>query len=602
MISGGVAPFFYVWADPAAETVTETGNTLTRTGVSEGIYVVYVIDSSATASFKTAVPFLFDVVAGIVAPHMFRIAGLAVEPPVGCGVQSLSCIWIELDTNAAPGGRLVGAWNVNASDTPITACNDTRMVAGAPVGNLLNLTVSHGRWTVAVCVGGLLQHSPQLDTQPDNVPLVITAVASGQTCHLQPPWVLKAPATVSVYLGVGLVEPFSIVDTGNKNLAEEGDATFIFNATEDAVTNLTVSLPGLAVAGVYSLWVADGHGCGALATVMVADTGAAPCGTCFVNNTACYGCDGVPNSGLVYDVCGVCNGTAACLVACTITQMTNVAFAPDEIRACVAAGKKVTGINPPLILLSVDIPPAPHVDIEFVRMTDFTLHDTGNAYLIGLTVVNMDLDGVKFAACIGCTLTAGLQLEGRTTHGDDPALADVRTFNLQQSTIAGVDIQTTNADDAQHLILNIESLQGGDPRSLQNTGSLTVVLIQSGITELLLVATVDGAMVTFMNDHYLTSSVGFLNISIVGGSVEDVGTLACAYVTQFPLIILRAGGAGGAVNVTTGSDQCTENGFSAGGPPPPPQPPNGTSWVFLFGVTSVIIGVTALFGLVYVLQ
>jgi hypothetical protein len=119
---------------------------------------------------------------------------------------------------------------------------------------------------------------------------------------------------------------------------------------------------------------------------------------------------------------------------------------------------------------------------------------------------------------------------------------------------------------------------------------------------LLLVATVDGAMLTFMNDHYLTSSVGFLNISIVGGSVEDVGTLACAYVTQFPLIILRAGGAGGAVNVTTGSDQCTENGFSAGGPPPPPQPPNGTSWVFLFGVTSVIIGVTALFGLVYVLQ
>ena len=40
------------------------------------------------------------------------------------------------------------------------------------------------------------------------------------------------------------------------------------------------------------------------------------CGVCFGYNTTCAGCDGVPNSGLVFDVCGVCGGDESSCLGC----------------------------------------------------------------------------------------------------------------------------------------------------------------------------------------------------------------------------------------------------------------------------------------------
>jgi hypothetical protein len=55
------------------------------------------------------------------------------------------------------------------------------------------------------------------------------------------------------------------------------------------------------------------------------------CGVCDGDNSTCAGCDGIPNSGLVFDQCGVCDGADAC-VGCDGVPFSGLVF--DQCGVC----------------------------------------------------------------------------------------------------------------------------------------------------------------------------------------------------------------------------------------------------------------------------
>ncbi|KNC49955.1 adenylate/guanylate cyclase [Thecamonas trahens ATCC 50062] len=66
------------------------------------------------------------------------------------------------------------------------------------------------------------------------------------------------------------------------------------------------------------------------------------CGTCYGNNTVCAGCDGIPNSGLIVDACGVCtlpaagcNGIRAATRSSTVSPLVVSAMGGSVVVICI---------------------------------------------------------------------------------------------------------------------------------------------------------------------------------------------------------------------------------------------------------------------------
>ena len=73
------------------------------------------------------------------------------------------------------------------------------------------------------------------------------------------------------------------------------------------------------------------------------------CGVCGGDNSACAGCDGVPNSGAVLDVCGVCGGVSLCVGCDGVVDSGKVR---DVCGVCGGVGESCRGcdgvsISPP---------------------------------------------------------------------------------------------------------------------------------------------------------------------------------------------------------------------------------------------------------------
>lgn len=66
------------------------------------------------------------------------------------------------------------------------------------------------------------------------------------------------------------------------------------------------------------------------------------CGVCGGNSSSCRGCDGVPNSGLEYDACGVCGGSATCLGCDLVPNSGKVA---DICGVCEGSGDSCRGCD-----------------------------------------------------------------------------------------------------------------------------------------------------------------------------------------------------------------------------------------------------------------
>jgi hypothetical protein len=592
MVSGGAPPYLYAWSD--LPSITQSGTTLIRDNVEAGVYLATVGDSGDFQSRESCV-LMVDSTSSLGGGAV--IADVQVPPPTRCAGFSETTLQVTLEGTTA-GPYTIAAYNINASEPSVTSCADGRLRPASLTNGALNVTVLHGRWVVAVCYGAgptLITSADPLsvgavDTQPQNVRLAAVVVQNGTTCN----GTVKTPTILQITtLGQqSLVDPLYVVDAATDALASTTQYT--------ANVNGTIVLP-LAQARTYVLWLQDGRLCPSKVTTLVADTGAAPCGTCFVNNTSCYGCDGVPNSHETYDVCGVCGGdNSTCVPSCLITASTNPQFAPAQIAACVLAGRRVSGVNPPLITLPVPVPLyVGTIDIEHLLLTDMSYSGGRLAILLGLRARRVALVGVKTINIASCTLTGALFIAGPASSAPDPTLQNVYTVSIQSSDLSATALSTTNAGDAQHLVINL--INPAPVANLSAQGHLSVVLIGGGLSSLVLIVTnVSGPLVTFQNDNYQTSVVTNLVIVFGAGALprgesanvtraEGIA-LACAYV-KGTVIVTSASFDN--VTVTSASDEC--NGVSGAGVPPGPAPMlelNGTAWQFLWGST-VLAGAAA---------
>lgn len=92
-------------------------------------------------------------------------------------------------------------------------------------------------------------------------------------------------------------------------------------------TGVNVHTPMLL--SIYAMMDCPVPGCdGILNSLLVNDA----CGVCGGNNSSCAGCDGVPNSGLVVDACGICGGNNSTCAGCD--AVPNSGLVVDACGVC----------------------------------------------------------------------------------------------------------------------------------------------------------------------------------------------------------------------------------------------------------------------------
>lgn len=596
MISGGVAPYTYVWSDlPTAQT---GGNTLVRTGVGIGVYSVSIMDSVITASFESAQTCIVLVEDAPSVYSDFYLAGIYASPPVGCGSNASALLIIGVsgtfDPNAA---TTVAAWNINASETPVTCCGDSRLQPVEIIGMSVNVSVGVGRWNVAACIGGtLVSTGAGVDVFTDPAPLSAVPFSGGETCTPESgPQVIKVPPMIAISGGV--YEPLMVV-VGSWS----GGGSVSYQVVNATAGVLALDSANMSAPGAYSLWLEDARECPTYVVVNISDTGPAPCGSCYVNDTSCYGCDGVPNSGLVYDVCGVCNGTNACLATCTITPLTNLSFAPAEIYACVAAGRTVTGVDAPLISLPVLLPAASMIDIERVPMHTLWAPTGGIAMLISLMITHNFTTGLQTTNLVTPIPSANLTITLIGPTAPSPFPIDTVTMNVQGGSIANATIISRSAGGQKQLVINfVDVPAGGGPALLIPQGALAVYFIQTAFARMALNTTTTAQRVFFSWDNAATSGLAFLDLLLPPAQMNDttaLQNLACTYIAESAGAVKSAGH--GAVIMTAQSEYCQS--FIAGGGAPTATPvapyvPGQTAGWFLYGLPLGVV-IVVVFGLI----
>jgi hypothetical protein len=240
------------------------------------------------------------------------------------------------------------------------------------------------------------------------------------------------------------------------------------------------------------------------------------------------------------------------------------------------------------------------IDIEHLLVTDMTYAGGRLALLLGLRARRIALVGVKTISIASCTLTGALFIAGPSTGAPDQTLQNVYTVSIQSSDLSAAALSTTNAGDAQHLVINM--INPTPVANLSAQGQLSVVLIGGGLSSLVLIVTdATGPLVTFQNDNYQTSVVGRLIIVFGAGALPQSESasinatraagiaLACAYVKGSVVI---ASASYGNITVTSASDVCNAVSGSGVPPPTPMLELNGTAWQFLWGST-VLAGAVA---------
>lgn len=598
MISGGVAPYLYVWSD--LPTTMISGNTLVRTGVGVGVYSVSVMDSALTASFEYAQTCIIRVEDAPSVYTDFYLSGVFVSPPVGCSTNASTVLIIGVTGTVDPHAvATIAAWNVNASETAITSCGDYRLQSVQIIGMSVNVTVGTGRWNVAACIDGTLVSTSTgpgegTDVFVDPSPLSAVVFSSGEICipDFSVP-VVKLPPMIMITSAI--YDPLMIVRGSGTNVDY-----WISNETA-RILALDTATANMSNPGTYSLWLEDARECPTSVVISMSDTGLAPCGTCYINDTSCYGCDGVPNSGVVYDVCGVCNGTNACLASCTITPLTNISFAPAEIFACVAAGRTVTGIDAPLIELPVILPTASTINIERVPMRTLYAPSGGIGVFTSLVLVNNFTTGLQTTNLITSATEASIPsaitgvnatnltitLIGPTAPSPFPI--DTITMNVQGGSIANATIISTSAGGQKQLVINFVNVPaGGGPALLIPRGPLAIYFIQTAFARIALNTTTTAPLVFFGWDNSAASGLEFLDLLLPPAQMNDttaLQNLACMYIAESAGAVKNAGH--GTVVMNAQSEYCQM--FIAGGSAPTPTPvapyvPGKTASWFLYGI------------------
>lgn len=592
--SGGTA--LWQWLGPGSPyTVTTARSSLVRGGLAAGAYLLTVTDGGRNATCDVDLLPLASLSSG------FGIIGYSFAPSVGCGPEPFFNATLALEGAAPAPIRVLAYINGTAPDVwPPADCEAAGFVSvpttEGGLAAVLQLQGS-GLWFFAACQYGALSL-----LQPDdsyvlpNTPPNVTGVQFAGLCTADG----GAKSNISVLLA-GPVDVVGVAGAG-------GPVSPVWTYWDPGAGQTVVQFAAPDVPALYSYVLTDAAGCAATVVVNVSVTGPTPCGGCDPANRTCDGCDGVPNSGAVYDLCGVCAGNNTCLQRCQVTAATPPSSVQLIVQTCVSAGTPVLGINAPFAPYTVTavVPPPPTVSAVLQTLWLQGLAVAGPA---SLSLINTVITGpllVSGVARVGIASGAvgNITYAGTANSGALPG-QDTYALTLQgvapgtaggggNGTSGGAApvIRTTNAADAQHMTLNLVSWPGQPagvpPPILQPSGALTVVLVQGGVAALgLQGALADVRAVVFANDGQPTSVVLLAVLNVTGGTRDQQIAAACAVVLQNGGVVRAAAVLN--VTVTAAADVCSESGGGTVTPSPSPKPARvgGTSYFFVLGIMMI---------------
>lgn len=335
-VKAGVGPFVYVWSPSYGSEVSPL-RTVTLDRLKAGRISVSVYDMN---NYMLAAEGSRTCELTLAPRNTFVIQTVKLLSVVGCDKSTRGVIAVRTSSGIYPSA--IGAWNNDDDEPAIQTCSDPRMRTPTPteVPHVVTITVPPGTWNVAICEQATLA-LPPLPT-PVKVEVHHQAmqirVQNGEFCEQyqrnstsrritkEPPMLYVEGADAPLHVEI------------NKEQIE------VRTTVVDGVMQVHLSPDKVLPPGMYVAEVQDARKCPMTVAFTNKDTGVAPCGTCDVADTSCFGCDGVAFSGAVSDSCGVCKGSNECFADCTISDASashDMQVNSAEIVECNSRGQIV---------------------------------------------------------------------------------------------------------------------------------------------------------------------------------------------------------------------------------------------------------------------
>ena len=297
-ITGGIAPYVYLWNDPGAQTDS------TAINLAAGTYSVNITDSSGCITTSTIT---------ITEPSVLSLTPVSANATCGNadgsasvtangGTASFSYVWSDISgqTNATATGLFAGTYNVTVTDA--NGCIDTASVVVNNVVPVVNISASvdvtcnggsDGSATVSASLG-----SPPYTYQWDDPGAQTNASATGLSAGLYNVTVTDTSGCISLN-SISISEPPALIATSSSIDptcgASDGSATVTVSGGTGAYTYLwddlgaqtTATATGLG-AGTYTATITDLNGCIVTTTASVNSTGG-PSISIISDNVSCNG-------------------------------------------------------------------------------------------------------------------------------------------------------------------------------------------------------------------------------------------------------------------------------------------------------------------------
>ncbi len=299
-VSGGTAPYAYIWSNGA--------NTQNLTGVGAGVYTITVTDANSCTSTIASVAITQPAAAlsatpTAVAVNCFGNSSGSINLAVNGGTAPYSYVWSNGATSQNATGLAAGTYSVTVTDSkgctsssasinitqPSAAMASTFVATNVNCfGNTtgaVNITVTGGTtpYTFAWNTGGTTE---DLANVPAGTYSVVITDANGCTSVQNTMKVLEPAASLASSHAVTNVNCFGD-NTGSINMTISGGTTpysYLWNT--GAITQDINSI----AAGTYSITVTDANGCTSTnASIQVNQPAAALAYTQVVNNVSCFG-------------------------------------------------------------------------------------------------------------------------------------------------------------------------------------------------------------------------------------------------------------------------------------------------------------------------
>jgi len=303
-VSGGTAPFTYLWDDPSAQ------NAATATGLCAGMYVVQITDAagcSASDSINITEPALLVANTSTTNATCGNADGTATASPTG-GTGPFSYIWDDSSSQTIATAVSLGAGNYNVTVTDFNGCIATMSATVSTTGGL---STSISAFTNASCFG-VCDGNISVNVSGGITPLTYlwddpsaqsTPVATALCAGTYSITVIDNAGCVSLQTQT-ITEPGQIVlnifttfatcglADGTAGVSASGGVGPYAYLWNDGSSQTSATATGL-IAGAYSAMVTDGNACTGIATALVTDSSSLVTVITATTPASCFAsCDG----------------------------------------------------------------------------------------------------------------------------------------------------------------------------------------------------------------------------------------------------------------------------------------------------------------------